>query len=254
MRTQKSKKSKRRPPERPPADEALLHLRLIQHGTHIVEMFKKFFPAEFKAEGVDYSSCHTLLASYDCFADLVDAKLFPVHNFSSNDLIYEEPEGCLDTMHICLHSFPNMLWYENFGNFRSFGLVERMIVSAAGYETFPDVDLRLPKDWRFSTEKLQEACWKEQGMVSRLWLAAVAVLGGTGNCWLDCTEDEYYQAEPPDWGETQIEWLAAEYEEAQRIKKDVEQFFAWVDRPSRVATIRGLLQRAQYVDKPRARV
>ncbi|HKQ74612.1 MAG TPA: hypothetical protein VJ810_13050 [Blastocatellia bacterium] len=254
MRKRKSKKSKSRPPERPGADEAVFHLRLIQHGTHIVELYEKFFPAEFKRDGIDYSSFRSLLASYDSFADLVNSKLFPVHNFSSNDMLYEEPEPALDTMSLCLHSFETYLWLDRSFDGAEVSLVERMIVSAAGHRIFPDIDLKLPKDWRFSPEKLQEACWKEKGMLSRLWLAAMAVLGGTGVCWLDYTLDDYYAAEPPEWSEAEIRFLAGEFKEARRINKSVEEFFAWADSPAKVEKIKRLLRQAQYVDRPRVLV
>src|SRR5262245_37372933 len=166
MRTQKPKKSKSRLPERPGADEAVLHLRLIQHGRRLVDLYKKFFPDDYKLNGIDYGSYRRLLDCYDRFADLVDTFLFPVHNFSSNDFIYEEPESALDTMYLCLHSFETYLWYDRTISNEEPSLVERMIVSAAGEQTFPDVDLRLPKDWRFSTQKLQQVSWKEKGMIS----------------------------------------------------------------------------------------
>lgn len=264
MRTQKSKKRKSPPPQeagrrnnwekaRINAREAALHLRLIQHGTHIVEMYRKFFPEEFTRDGVDYVSAGRLLASYDRFAELVDERLFPVHSFGSNDLLYEEPEGALFTMCLCYHSFAPFLWYNRGERGDQMFPVERLIVSAAGYG---DTELRPPGGCRFSSEKLQEVCWKQKGIVSRLWLAAMALLGGTGNVWLDVTEEEYWQAEPPEWSEGQVEWLAGEFEEAKRMSDDVNGFFAWVGNdPERIEQVKRLLRRAQVPDTPvRARV
>jgi hypothetical protein len=264
MRTQKSKKAKVKnharalpraaKPARVGAGDAVRHLRLIQHGTHIVEMFRKYFPAEFKAEGVDYGSYWGLLGSYDRFTELVSEKLFPVHNFSDSDQTYDEPEWALSTMGICIHAFEKPLWYERYGNGDEISLVERMIVSASGNQDFPDVGIALPKDWVgialpkdwvFDLETLRELSWKEKGKLSGLDTAARALLGVTGNAWMDLDEEEYYQCEMPDWSEEQVEFLASEFDEAKAIKRDAEAFFAWCDRPARVNKVKAMLYRAQ---------
>src|SRR5262245_28672521 len=141
--------------EKVDARDAALHLRLIQHGTHIVELYKKFFPEEFARDGVDYSSAHRLIESYDSFSQLVDERLFPVHWFSSSDWLYEEPAAALDTMSLCHHSFAPFLWYNRSAGDDPTFPVERLIVSAAGYG---DAEMRAPTGHRFSSEKLQEVC------------------------------------------------------------------------------------------------
>ena len=258
MSRKKAKKSKK-PPRKPrvigapsraraSAQDAVLHLRLIQHGAHIVELYEKFFPKEF--DGIDYSSFEALLASYDRFALLVDNNLFPVHAFSSNDLMYAEPDHNLHTMEICFHSFSSFVWFDRMNHGEEVSVVERMIVSAAGYHDFPRVKLGPPKDHRFSSEKLQEVSWKQKGTISRLWLAAMAVLGGTGNVWLDLSEEQYYASEPPEWHEAQITWLASEFKEAQRVSDQVNEFLVWADSKEKLDRIERLLRRAQVPDKP----
>jgi hypothetical protein len=262
MRTQKSKKRKKRRqaqgflPEagrrdkKAVAEDAARHLRMIQHGTHIVELYKKFFPEEFARDGIDYTSFEGLLGSYDRFAELVDNRLFPVHAFSANDMIWEEPIA-LYTMNICFHSFAPFLWYNRAGRDDPTFPVERLIVSAAGYG---GTELRPPDKHRFSSEKLQEISWKQKGIASRLWLAAMALLGGTGNCWLDFNEEEYWQAEEPEWSEGQVVFLAKEFEEAKRIADDVNGYFAWVGHdPERLEQVKRLLRRAQVPEKQPAR-
>jgi hypothetical protein len=223
---------------------------MIQHGAHIVELYKKFFPEEFARDGVDYTSFEGLLGSYDRFTELVDSRLFPVHAFSASDLIYEEPIA-LYQMSICFHSFAPFLWYDRAHRDGLTFPVERLIVSAAGYG---DTELRPPNDYRFSSEKLQELSWKQKGIASRLWLAAMALLGGTGNCWLDFNEEEYWQAEEPEWSEAQVVFLAKEFKEAQRISDQVNEYFAWVGHdPERLQQVRRLLRFAQVPEKQRAR-
>jgi hypothetical protein len=227
------------------AREAALHLRLIQHGHHIVEMYRKLFPEEVASKGIDYRSVERLLSSYDDFAWLVDARLFPVHDFSGNDLMWEEPESALYTMHLCYHSFERFLFFERDGDLSR---VERLIVSAAGHG---GPELRPPEGYRFSSEKLQELSWKRKGIISRLWLAAMALLGGTGNDWLDCDEESFYQSEPLEWTEGQVEWLAKEFKEAQRISKEVNEFLAWVGNDQeRLLQVTEILRKAQIPDKP----
>jgi hypothetical protein len=262
MRTQKSKKRKKRSPahgflpapgrndKKAAAENAALHLRMIQHGAHIVELYKKFFPEEFARDGIDYGSFEGLLGSYDRFAELVDNRLFPVHCFSASDLIYEEPIS-LYQMSLCFHSFGHFLWYDRAQRDDTTFPVERLIVSATGYG---DTELRAPDGYRFSTEKLQEISWKQKGIASRLWLAAMALLGGTGNCWLDVTEEEYWQAEEPEWSEGQVAFLAKEFKEAQRIADQVNEYFAWVGHDlERLEHVRRLLRRAQVPEKQRVR-
>jgi hypothetical protein len=70
---------------------ALQHLRLIQNGAHITDLYWKFFPEEFAKDPPDYSDGWKLMGFYDRFARLVDARLFPVYEFSDSDLAYEEP-------------------------------------------------------------------------------------------------------------------------------------------------------------------
>src|SRR5262245_12906 len=262
MRTQKSKKRKKRRqahgflPEvgrqdkKAKVEEAALHLRMIQHGGHIVELYKKFFPEEFARDGIDYASFEGLLGSYDRFAELVDSRLFPVHAFSASDLIWDEPIA-LYSMNICFHSFAPFLWYNRGQRDDPTFPVERLIVSASGYG---DTELRPPDGCRFSSEKLQEISWKQKGIASRLWLAAMALLGGTGNCWLDVTEDEYWQAEEPEWSDGQVEFLAKEFKEAERVAGQVNEYFAWVGHdPERLEQVRRLLRRAQVPEKQRVR-
>src|SRR5262245_9270866 len=262
MRTQKSKKRKKRnpahgflpeagrPDKKAAAEDATRHLRMIQHGAHIVELYKKFFPEEFARDGIDYTSFEGLLRSYDRFAELVDDRLFPVHRFTDCDLIWEDA-GPLYAMSLCYHSFAPFLWVNRAERDDPTFPVERLIVSAAGYG---ETELRPPNGYRFSSEKLQEISWKQKGIASRLWLAAMALLGGTGNCWLDVTEDEYWQAEEPEWSDGQVEFLAKEFKEAERVAGQVNEYFAWVGHdPERLEQVRRLLRRAQVPEKQRVR-
>jgi hypothetical protein len=274
MRTRKSKKAKRATRDLcPPAEgcgpeagrvkrqidarDAVAHLRLIQHGGHIVELHREFFPEDFATEGIDYSSAERLLESYDRFAWLVDANLFPVHTFSDNPLFYEELDGVLITMNLCLHQFRPLVWH-----YRAMDLspVERSIVSAAdgkGFDGFPMADMRPPEGHYFSHDTLHKVSCKQKGIVSRLWLASMALLGCTGNLWLDLGEEDYYEGEPPEWSEGAIRFYASEWKEANRVSEQVNEFFYWANgtgedsrvKAKRLERIKRLLRRAWVPNK-----
>jgi len=253
MRTQKSKKAKRKPPAercvaraervKEQALGALEHLRLIQHGAHITELYRKFFPEEFARDLPNYGDARELLGHYDRFATLVHERLFPVYTFSDNELVYSEPESILHTMQVV--SLNNWLWYDR-GQYlgpEDLHVVEKLVASAADHEhLFPDVNFRLPAGHRFSLPLLNDACLEEKGRVSSLGLVAEAVLGGTGNVWLDISEEEYWAAEQPEWTEEQIKFLAGEFAEAKRMMKEIRKFFDWCDSPGKVERVKRLLR------------
>src|SRR5262245_55637166 len=122
MRTQKSKKRKKRnpahgflpeagrPDKKAAAEDATRHLRMIQHGAHIVELYKKFFPEEFARDGIDDRALEGLLRSHDRFAELVHDRLFPGHRFTDCGLLSEDA-GPRCAMRLCYHSLAPFLWH-----------------------------------------------------------------------------------------------------------------------------------------------
>jgi hypothetical protein len=261
MRTRNSKKAKKKPPHIRAAEQAqqraqreregmfntLHHLRLIQNGAHITDLYRKFFPEEFAKDPPDYSDGWKLMAFYDRFARLVDARLFPVYEFSENDMAYEEPDYCLCHMQICMVN--NWLWVNQEENYRYTGfedhlhIVEKLVVSAVDKNrVFPDVDFRLPAGYKFRLPRLHRLCRIEKGMISRLGLVADAILGNTNNCWLDVSEEEYHSSEMPRWTEEQIRYLAKEYAEAKFLSTGIKEFFKWCDSPNKIERVKRLLR------------
>jgi len=268
MRTRKAKKTRRKPAhiraaeqaqrrklqEREGAFSALQHLRMIKNGSHIPELYRKFFPNEFAKDQPDYSDAWKLMAFYDGFARLVDDRLFPVYEFSESDMAYEEPDYCLCHMH--LQMINNWLWanQENDYRYTGFGdhlhVVQKLVVSAVeSVPMFPDVDFRLPAGYKFRLPRLHRLCRSEKGMIARLGLVADAVLGNTNNCWLDVSEEEYAMAEMPSWTEEQIRYLARQYKEAKFLSKGINEFFNWCDSANKVERVKRLLRGAQVSEK-----
>jgi hypothetical protein len=275
MRKQKAKKIRRKPAhiraaeqeqqrtrqEREGAFNALQHLRMIQNGSHITGLYRKFFPEEFAKDPPDYSDGWKLMGFYDRFTRLVDARLFPVYEFSESDMAYEEPDYCLDHMHLAMIN--NWLWVNHEQDYRYTGfqdhlhIVQKLVVSSVESEpVFPDVDFRLPAGYKFRLPRLHRLCRKEKGMLGRLGLVADAILGATNNCWLDVSEEEYAMAEMPRWTEEQIRYLAREYKEAKFLNKGIKEFFIWCDSANKVESVKRLL-RGSWVrqeDEERLRV
>ena len=269
MRTQKSKK-KKRPAQEPPTERcascggyycpsgarnAVFHLRLIQGGGHIVDLYRKFFPKEFARDGIDYTSAHSLLASYDSFSSLVEKNLFPVWDFGAHAGLYDDPVYCLETMALCLYG--NYHWFDRMQDLPDLPLVEKLIVNAWGEaDPFKDeVGFFLPSDHWFDWERLAEVCDKERGPIKLLNVAAQLVTGQTGNFWLDICEEEYWQCEAPDWNETNIRYLASEYAEAKAMKADAERFFSWVGHSyQRIERVKALLRKGWRKKHERIRV
>jgi hypothetical protein len=134
-------------------------------------------------------------------------------------------------------------------------VVEKLIVSAWESEkVFPDVDFRRPAGHVFQLSMLHAACEEEKGVVSRLGLVADAVVGITGNCWLDVSEEEYAMSEHPEWTEEQVRYLAKEYAEAKRLNKGIAEFFRWCDSPGKVERVKRLLRGCWVREGERVRV
>jgi hypothetical protein len=259
MRTRKSKNGRKKPQRegcaigeayrnareraREHAWTAVQHLRLIQHGAHIPKLYQKFFPEEFARDVPNYGDGRELMKYYDRFARLVDAQLFPVWEFTENDLAYDEPEYILHRMQVGL--VDNWLWInrEELRNTEDLHIVEKLVVSAFNKEkVFSDVDFRLPAGHVFRTELLDLACEEEKGMISRLGLMTAAIVGDTGNCWLDVSDEEYHMAESPEWTEEQVQYLADKFAESKRMKKEIQEFLRWADSPGKIERVKRLLR------------
>jgi hypothetical protein len=271
MNRKKPKKSKKRPPQelalegcglcgpmteaRIGALDAVFHLRLIQGGGHIVELYKQYFPTEYRERGIDYTSARSLLASYDSFTQLVDKYLFPVWDFSDLGALYEDPGYCLETMALCVYN--NYHWWDRMQNLEELPLFEKLIVNAHGESApFDDIDFVLPRQgFVFDWGLLGEACAREKGALALLPRAAEAVLGQTGNFWFDMTEEEYYQGEAPPWDETNMHYFTAEWIQAKEMRKDVERFYSWVGcNYTRIEKVKRLLRKAWRPMEQKARV
>lgn len=266
MRTRNSKKAKGKPPAEPPALDhidrqkqarerafnALEHLRLIQAGATITDLYAKFFPQEFADDPPDYSAGWGLMAHYDRFSELVDERLFPIYSFSDQD--YDDPVYLLHRIAIDMPN--NWLWYNQEEDYRYTGvddhlhIVQKLVVSATDKEpVFPEIVFRCPVDCKFSLDRLRRLCKKQEGLIARVGVVADAILGNTGNIWLDTSYEEYHMSEMPTWGESQVRFLAKEYAEAKRLNREIIEFFKWCDSPGKVERVNRLLAGAWVPEK-----
>jgi hypothetical protein len=267
MHIQKSKKAKRKPPTegcalgaahreeraRERAYEALQHLRVIVEGADLTPLYRKFFPEEFAREAPDYGSVNSLMLYYDRFSRLVGERLFPVAGFLEYDEAYDEPGYALSQMHVCMLRnwlFDNRV---HFDGPESLHIVERLVILGAGVEkhfdsitqadpVFRDADFRKPAGHKFDSDLLRLACKEEKGMLGRLGLVADAILGGTGNVWLDLSEEEYAMSELPTWTEAEIKFLTRQFAEYKRMSKEIREFFHWCDSANKVERVKRLLR------------
>lgn len=227
--------------------EAILHLRLIQQGQHLVDLYQKFFPKEFKKDRIDYSTDNSVLAAYCRFTALVHARLFPVCSYDEMDMLWEDPGSLLESIPLWCTS---NTWLDRDED--QLSLLEKTIVSAAGFSEFQGVALRCPKTHCLDLDELVMRCVK--GPMKRLPFAVEVVLCGTRNPFIDIDEELWCQAEMPDWHEENMRGLAKDWAEAKRIKRDYAKFEAWaLARPERMQRIEWLLK-ASWVPKERPRV
>jgi hypothetical protein len=216
---------------------------VISEGADLTDLYRKFFPEEFALEAPDYGSVNALMLYYDRFARLVGDRLFPVAGFLEFDSAYDEPEYALSHMHVC--TIHNWLFTNRaqFCDLEGLHIVEKLVVSATDTDqVFRDVDFRRPVGHEFRLSLLGDACREEKGRISSLGLVADAILGNTGNVWLDLSEEEYAMSELPTWTEDQVKFLAEEYAEAKRMHKEIREFFHWCDSPGKVERVKRLLR------------
>lgn len=246
------------------AHNALDHLRVIVEGADLTYLYRKFFPAEFARETLDYGSANSLMLFYERFSRLVGERLFPVHGFLDFDHSYDDPAYELSHMHVCMlknwHCFDRV----NLDGPEDLHIVEKLVILGSNAwnhfdsttqadPVFRAVDFRKPADHKFDLDLLRMACKEEKGPIGGLGLAAAAILGDTGNVWLDLSHEEYAMSELPTWTEGQIKFLAKEFTEYKRLRKEIRAFFDWANSPNKVERVKRLL-RGCWVPKDEERV
>lgn len=230
------------------ANEAITHLRMICEGTHLIGLYRKFFPKQFKKERIDYSSADTVFAACGRFAGLVDQQLFPLWELEWMD----DPVYALGTIPLYCTSNP---WYDRMEE--ELSILEKTIVSGAGLGAFPDVQFRMPKTHELDHFKLlPDLCKGLKGPIRQLPAIVDFVLCGTLNPFIDCGQEEFFQGEMPSWSEQEIRFLTKAWKEAKELKRQYVKFEVWaLARPERMSRIERLLK-AAWVRKqePKIRV
>jgi hypothetical protein len=237
------------------ADGAIYHLRLITSGTQIVDLYKKFFPKEFARERVDYSSPERLIEFYDRFVNLVGERLFPVFDYSSSFSIYEDPTYVLQQIPIC--ALGAYVWVNQMDGLSDLRLAQKLVVNATESYYFEEIEFRIPQEHEFRWDRLAAACEKERGLFASCGeIAMRALLGESGNVWIDVSEKEIHAGgEDPYWSEEEVKWLADEFTEARSIKRRAEKFFVWVGNdPKRIERLKRVLRQAWKPKQERLRV
>lgn len=234
------------------ARDAVWHLELIQHGTHIVDLYRKLFPAEFR---MDYRTAKSVLDSYNRFTELVDERLFPVWPFDEIGYAYEEPSYAFVTIPL---RQVEMTWHEKLFEGNGLNKLEELVVSHTGIaeDFLGNTHLRaMPAGKTFCSDSFAKVCTSQRGMLAKLPTVVSAICGSTYNSWIDLSEEEWMQCEMPEWTEGSMQGLAEAWTEAAEIIKTVEKFTEWVmAKPVRLKQVETLLKRAWVPKKERIRV
>src|SRR5262249_29167000 len=172
-------------------EKAVFHLRLIHQGTHLVDLYQKFFPKQFRKDRIDYGTAESVLAGYSRFTELVDRHLFPVWELEWTDLMWEDPGYGLSM--IPLYCVSNT-WFDRMEE--GLSILEKTIVSGAGLAEFRDIEFRMPKTHKLDHFGVLPAlCKRLKGPMRRLPEMVDIVLCGTMNPFIDCSQEEFYQGE-----------------------------------------------------------
>lgn len=239
---------------------AVVHLKMIIHGRHLLDLHQKLFPADFKKHGFDLGSAQAAAESYNRFTRLVDQHLFPCWEFSEHYLeIFDWVDsGSIETRYDMIPiRHTSEVWIDRVPG-EDFTAFEKLIVGATishyEFDNGPP-PLRLPKNHEFDFMLLRKICATQPGPLRNLCHAVESLAGATGNEWIDVDEDCFYQCELPAWKEQTVLWLAEDWKEASEIRKKAQRVHKWVgDDPRRLKQVEALLRRAMRPLPLRTRV
>jgi hypothetical protein len=239
-------KGKRQPAEgNSQVDDAIFHLRLIQHGCHLVDLYAQLFPRDFAKNGIDYCSAVSVLAAYDRFCLLVNKHMFPCYTFTDWEMdpesLYGSVEYVLETIPMAFHG---RAWYDRFDE--DLTPVEKLILAMTGARDDLRRQLRPAGDGKFNLPALEEICAGLRSPLRRLPEIVRALTGASYNVYVDISDDELGAMEMPGWGLDQVRWQAKEFKEAIKIWRMVDKFNTWVAaRPERLGQVENLLRRSR---------
>lgn len=246
----------RKPQDKDEVSDAIFHLRLIQHGGDLIEIYRKLFPDDFGLRGVDYSSADTVLACCDRLIYLLDKHHFPCvpysdHYWAHEEGIYTDPGWALSSIPVW---FGSRNWQDRYPEELT-GL-EKMILTVT---CVIDLDATIPKPRPgsgFSIDRLRELCEVARGgRIRDLPTVVEAITGNTGVPWVDMSSEDFAQAELPDWDLQAIKYMTEDFAEAKKIWAIVDKFEKWVNaKPCRMESVKRLLLEARIVEKQRVRV
>lgn len=227
----------------------LVHsLRRVSEVLTLLALYRKYFPAEFGSELLNWWQPDTLYRACSNFIWKVDSRLFPVRD--SFDWM-EAEEADLGDIYI-YEPFPH--WSEDPESLNNPLLLA--MLQALGYvdETGRESDVTV-HPWRsgFDWNKLRRECATLKPKVLRdLPVAVSFVEKASGNIWVDITEEELiYASDWPAWSEENIEWLRKDWQEALKIKAAFDRLQTWAggrqDRLDRIKRLiaAALIQREQ---------
>lgn len=230
-------------------EEAIFHLRLIQHGRRLIDSYAELFPRDFAKNGVDYGSARSILAVYDRFCLLIDKHLFPCCTFTDWEM---DPEQLRDSVEYALETIPmaiqSMTWYDRF--VEDLTPVEKLILSVTDTRADLGLNIKLTGGRKFDMSELEEICATLRTPLRRLPQVVCALSASSCNVYVDIGDDEIGAMEMPGWSLEQIRWQAKEFKEAKRIWTMVDKFNKWVAaRPERLKQIENLLRRSILPEK-----
>lgn len=239
-------------------DDAVVHLQMVLHGRHLLDLHRKFFPADFKKHGFDLSSAAAAAATYNRFTTLVDRHLFPCWDFSEELCEVFDWSDCgsiADRLAVIPLRHTSEVWIDR--GLDDLTTLEKLIVGAVTWTEFDwrRPTLRLPKNHEFDFGLFREICAAQPGPLRNLRYAVDALGGSADNPWIDIDEDAFYQGELPEWHEQTVRYLAEDWKEAREIRKQARRVQEWVGEDQvRLRQAELLLRRAMVPINPPTRV
>jgi hypothetical protein len=225
-------------------ETAIMHLRLVQHGQHLVGIYRELFPREFAKYRIDYSSVETVIGFYDRLCQLINRHMFPCDPYSMVWWSeYGEEEIGWRLMEVPA-AFWSRCWLDKME--KEYTPVERMILSATGLAEITRPEVPKPAAGHiFSESLLKKLCAKARSPIRHLPQVVLAVIASTNNFYVDASDDELCQMEGISWDIRTLRGMAEEFAEAKQIWAIVDKFNKWANaKPEHLKQIAGILRRS----------
>lgn len=211
---------------------------------NLLDLYSKYFPEEFAKVRLRWSDRNSVIKACSRFVELVDSRLFPVHEPAWD---FEEA-GILELQEIIPYApFPG--WWE-IEEIDGISPLQKVILQAVGELNERGESARYHNDVRrllLDADSLEASVSGKRAPLKYLMTAIKFTVKDTRNLWCDLTEEEVsYASDFPDWNEKTIDYFAEEWKKARVIYGKFRHLETWMlsKAPHREETIRRLIRKA----------